>query len=67
MPGAGETVTVVDNAETPGYKIEDSAGSKAGACFIAGNGERIPNRGQVNLEMKAGSIPLKSTFQVSKI
>ena len=64
---SGAADDVVNDSETPGYKIEDSIGSKAGACFIAANGERIPNRGQVNLEMKAGNIPLKSTFQVSKI
>ena len=29
--------------------------------------ERIPNRGAVNLEMRSGDIPIRSTFQVSKI
>ena len=64
---SGAADHVVNDSAIPGYKIEDSIGSKAGACFIAANGDRIPNRGQVNLEMKAGNIPLKSTFQVSKI
>ena len=38
-----------------------------GSCFVAANGERIPNRGEVSLDMKSGSIPIKSTFQVSRI
>ena len=34
---------------------------------MAANGERIPNRGEVSLDIKAGKIPIKSTFQISKI
>ena len=64
---SGAADNVVDNAETPGYQLHESAGSKAGSCFIATNGERIPNRGEVRLEMKSGNIPIKSTFQVSRI
>ena len=67
MLDSGAADHVVDITGTPGYKLEESIGSKAGSCFIAASGEIISNRGQVNLEMKAGSIPLKSTFQVSKI
>ena len=29
--------------------------------------ERIPNKGEVTLEMKSGTTPIKSTFQVSQI
>ena len=64
---SGAADHVVDISETPGYQLQESAGSKAGSCFIAANGERIPNRGEVNLEMRSGDIPIKSTFQVSKI
>ena len=34
---------------------------------MAANGERIPNRGQVNLRLRAGQFPIKYSFQVSKI
>ena len=64
-PGAADHV--VDNADTPGYTIHESPGSKAGSCFIAANGERIPNKGEVRLEMKSGQIQITSTFQVSEI
>ena len=64
---SGAADHVVNSTETPGYPILESAGSKAGACFVAANGERIPNRGQVSLRLRAGKIPISSTFQVSKI
>ena len=57
----------MSSTDTPGYEVVDSPGSKAGSCFVAANGERIPNRGQVNLQMRSGKLPIKSTFQVSKI
>ena len=64
---SGAADHVVDQAEAPGYQLHESAGSKSGSCFIAANGERIPNRGEVKLEMKAGTIRINSTFQISKI
>ena len=54
-----------DNVDAPGYAVEPSAGSKAGAAFIAANGARIPNRGQMTLSLKSdGGQPIHSTFQV---
>ena len=64
---SGAADHVADSSDTPGYEIKESAGSKAGACFVAANGERIPNRGEVTLDLRAGSVPIKSTFQVSRI
>ena len=61
--GAADHVT--DNTEAPGYSIEPSAGSKAGKGFIAANGARIPNRGQMTLSLKTeGGQQINSTFQV---
>ena len=34
---------------------------------MAANGERIPNRGEVKLDLRAGNVPISSTFQVSRI
>jgi len=64
---SGAADHVVDSAITPGYGVQESFGSKVGAGFVAANGERIPNRGQMTLEMKSGNIPIKSVFQVAKI
>ena len=64
---SGAADHVVNVSATPGHQIEESPGSRAGACFVAANGERIPNRGQVNLRLRSGRTPIKSTFQVSRI
>ena len=64
---SGAADHVVGISGTPGYEIKESAGSKAGSCFVAANGERIPNRVEVCLDMKHGHVPAKSTFQISKI
>ena len=64
---SGAAEHVVDNADTPGYELKESPGSRAGACFVAANGERIPNKGQVQLNLKLGDTPASSTFQVSRI
>ena len=61
--GAAEHVT--DSVEAPGYQIEPSAGSKAGMGFVAANGARIPNKGQMTLSLKTeGNQKINSTFQV---
>ena len=55
----------IDNVDAPGYGVEPSAGSKAGAAFIAANG--VPNRGQMTLALESqGGQPINSTFQVCK-
>ena len=64
---SGAADHVVDSADTPGYALQESWGSKAGACFVAANGERILNKGEVCLNIRAGTVPIQSTFQVSKI
>ena len=56
---------VADNADAPGYKLEQSPGSKAGTGFIAANGQRIANRGQMVLSFTSDSGQhINSTFQV---
>jgi len=64
---SGAADYVVDNAETPGYHVRESIGSRLGAAFVAANGERIPNRGEVELDLKAGGAKIKWIFQVSQI
>jgi len=61
--GAADHVT--DNSDAPGYNIVPSEGSKAGKGFIAANGARIPNRGQMTLSLKTEQgRQINSTFQV---
>ena len=61
--GAADHVT--DNVDAPGYKVSPSAGSKAGRSFIAANGEKIPNRGQMTLSLRTETgQEIDSTFQV---
>ena len=60
---------VLDVADAPGYAhfISESPGSKRGQRFIVGNGERVPNDGQVRLNMECAGIPLQSVFQVASV
>ena len=61
--GAAEHVS--DSVDAPGYAVEASEGSKAGKGFIAANGGRIPNKGQMTLSLKTeGNQKIQSTFQV---
>ena len=58
--------------DAPGYDIQVSDGSRQGKGFIVGNGERIPNEGEVRLNLEApnghgGVQPLQSTFQSARV
>ena len=59
-------------ADAPGYTLQESEGSRGGRGFIVGNGERIPNEGQVHLNLEipngnGGSQPMRSTFQSARV
>ena len=61
--GAAEHVT--DDADVPGYKVEPSWGSRHGKGFIAANGAKIANKGQVTLSLvTSDGQAIDSTFQV---
>ena len=67
---SGAADHVVNLRDVPGYKAMPGAGSKAGACFIAANGDHIPNKGEVAVKMKTSeeeAATISSTFQVSDI
>ena len=61
------------NAEdAPGYLVSECPGSRRGQNLNVGNGERLPNEGQVRLRMEAASgeghvTPVQSTFQVAEV
>ena len=55
----------------PGYDIVDSPGSRQGRNFVVGNGETVPNEGQVLLNLATGTDPgaevMASTFQMAEL
>ena len=62
---------VMDIGDAPGYLVGESPGSRRKQNFIVGNGEKVPNEGQVNLNLQAnvdGHVSLLSScFQVAEI
>ena len=62
---------VMDAGEAPGYCILESAGSKRRQNFVVGNGSKVPNQGEVHLNLDAkvgeGLSSLRSVFQVAEI
>ena len=64
---SGAADHVVDDSEAPGYKVLAGAGSRAGGCFVAANGQPIPNKGEMTLELQSGNAAISSKFQVAQI
>ena len=48
---SGAGAHVINRRDAPGYTIQPSAMSKAGAAFLAADGGRIPNHGEVTVNM----------------
>jgi hypothetical protein len=64
--GAGEHVCGPD--DIAGFAIRESAGSKTGKHFLAANGDRIANLGEVPLTMRSKEgAKFGSTFQVADV
>ena len=60
------------DADVPGYDIQDSASSRRGGGFLVGNGERIPNQGEVHLNLettcsKDQQNRICPTFQAARV
>ena len=69
---SGACTHVIDAEDAPGYRLEESPGSRRGATFVVGNGEHIPNEGQMTLRLDSTtsdgtSSPIASTFQVAEV
>jgi hypothetical protein len=60
---------VLDLTDAPGHAnfITTSMGSRRGQNFVVGNGQKVPNEGEINLNMECEGVPLQSTFQVAEI
>ena len=68
---SGSIVNVCHPDDCPGYAITESAGSRAGQNFVVGDGGRLPNMGEWNLNLEApkqqGVNTVSSIFQVAKV
>ena len=63
--GAGEHVANADDVAA--MTIRPSTGSKNNRHFVAANGQRIPNQGEVTMRLKGSSGDVTSTFQVAPV
>lgn len=63
---------ILDAEDAPGYEVQPSMGSRRGRNFVFGNGETVPNEGEVLINMESpdgagGRVPVRTTFQVAEI
>ena len=60
---------VMDVSDAAGYEahVVESSGSRRGQHFVVGNGQRVPNEGQLHLNMEYQGIPLRSVFQIAEV
>jgi hypothetical protein len=63
--GAGEHVASADDVAA--MTIRPSTGSKNNRHFVAANGQRIPNQGEVTMKLRDSSGDVTSTFQVAPV
>jgi len=67
---SGSMEHVCDEMDTPGYALQESEGSKKGQNFIVGDGNRIPNQGQKELNLQPEErqkCKIKSVFQIARV
>ena len=69
---SGACENVIDAEDAPGYLVIESAGSKRGQNFVVGDGGRLPNEGQVELNMEShiegrANVPVRVNYQVAGV
>ena len=69
---SGACCHVMAADDAPGYAVQDLPGSRRGQNFIVGNGERVPNEGQISVNIEADlgggeTNQLRSVFQVADL
>ena len=68
---SGSIVNVCHPDDCPGYVVTESAGSKVGQHFVVGDGGKLRNFGEWNLNFEApregGVNSVSSIFQVAKV
>ena len=62
----------MNKKDAPGYQVQPSAMSQAGAALLAADGGRIPNYGEitvsmVSLDSKGGSHRISSRFEAADV
>ncbi len=63
----GSIAHVLDKVDAPGYKVEESEGSRRGQVYNSANGGDMPNEGQVALHLVSEGQEVTSTFQVTNV
>ena len=67
---SGSQDHVCDDVDCPGYATEESPGSSRGQCFVVGDGGKLANMGQRNLNMEPlndSRIAMSSCFQIARV
>ena len=64
---SGAAEHVADASDAPGYVVNPSPGSKAGQGWRTANGEIIPNKGEMILELEHENSKMSSKFQVGSV
>ena len=69
---SGAGAHVINKRDAPGYQVQPSAMSKSGAAFLAADGGRIANYGEVTVNMlshdsKGGTHRISSRFEAADV
>jgi hypothetical protein len=64
---SGAVVHVCSVEDCPGYRVEESPGSRRGQEFLMGDGGTIPNMGQSKLNLSDDHREISSLFQVAAV
>ena len=64
---SGSVVHVCAPDDCPGYRTEDSPGSRRGQEFFVGDGGTIPNLGQSQLNLCDEGRQIQSIFQIAAV
>ena len=67
---SGSQEHVCDEQDCPGYLTTPSPGSKPGRCFRVGDGGKLENQGQRNLNMQPfgnSDVSMSSCFQIARV
>ena len=68
---SGALEHVAAHTDAPKYRVEESAGSRAGQHLVGAGGHNMANRGQMRLNMRANNgrkgRDVRTTFQVARV
>ena len=64
---SGAAEHAADTEDAPGYAVNPSLGSRAGQGWRTANGEIIPNKGEMILELESENSKMSSKFQVGSV